>query len=163
MPSKKSTFILFSTLIVAFCIAGRSVSSVPAQPGDPMDDIRKIELQTKQALISGDTALFVKCFTPDACLLPPNIPTLCGPRGITQFFKGARQAGVRDALLTNMGLFGQTPEYVTQQGIVELLDAAQHTLNKGKTLIIWKKTDEGWRIFRQMLNFDAPMPAPASL
>ena len=127
-----------------------------------MDDIRKIELQTKEAFMTGDTTLFAKTFTSDACLLPPNMPALCGPSGIIQFFKGARKSGVRDAVFHNIGLFGQTSEYVTQQGAVELLDADQHTLNKAKVLIIWKRTDEGWRIFRQMLNFDAPMPAPAS-
>lgn len=167
---RPSTFILFSALVVTFCAAGRSISSLPAWPDDRMavimdsvtDDIRKIELQTKEALITGDTTLFVKCFAPDACLLPPNAPALCGQRGLTQFFKNARQSGVRDALLNSMGLFGQTSEYVTQQGTVELLDAAQHTLIKGKTLIVWKKTDQGWRIFRQMLNFDAPMPPAPS-
>jgi hypothetical protein len=48
----------------------------------------------------------------------------------------------------------QTPEYVTQQGAIEIFDAADHSLGKGKVLIIWKKTGEGWRIFRHMLNFD---------
>jgi ketosteroid isomerase-like protein len=166
---RPSTFILFSTLVVAFCIAGRSISGVPAWPLVKMtattdsatDDIRKMEWQTKEAFITGDTALFVKTFTADACLMPPNAPTLCGQRGISQFFKGARQAGVRDAVFTGIGLFGQTSEFVTQQGAFELLDGDRHTLNKGKVLIVWKKTDQGWRIFRQMLNFDAPMPAAA--
>jgi len=168
MTSKKhqlrlSTFILFSTLIVAFCIAGRSIDSLSARPDDPMDDIRKIELQTKESFITGDSSLFVKCFTPDACIMPPNMPTLCGQQGLLQFYKGTRKAGVRDATFTSLGLFGQTPEYVTQQGAVQLFDAAQHPLTSSKVLIVWKKTDEGWRIFRQMLNFDAAMPpAPAS-
>jgi len=127
------------------------------------DDILKIELQYKEALFSGDSALFLKCYTPDACILPPNTPALCGQRGLFQFYKGTRKAGVRDATFTSLGLFGQTQEYVTQQGAVELFDAARHSLGKGKVLIVWKKTDEGWRIFRHMLNFDAAMPqAPAS-
>jgi len=166
-----SILILSSTLIVVFCFAGRSISSLPAWSDDRMaaiidsvdDDILKIELQYKEALISGDSALFLKCYTPDACILPPNAPALCGQRGLFQFYKGTRKAGVRDATFTSLGLFGQTPEYVTQQGAVELFDAAQHSMGKGKVLIVWKKTDEGWRIFRHMLNFDAAMPpAPAS-
>lgn len=167
---RPSTFILFSTLVVAFCMAGRKISSLPAWPNDSMaaiidsveDDIRKVELQTKESFISGDSSLFVKCFTSDACILPPNAPALCGQQGLLQFYKGSRKAGVRDATFTSLGLFGQTPEYVTQQGAVQLFDAAQHPLARTKVLIVWKKTDEGWRIFRQMLNFDAPMPAPAS-
>jgi ketosteroid isomerase-like protein len=166
-----STLILFSALIVAICFAGRAIGSSPASANkhlaasvdSVLDEIRKVELLTREALNSGDTALFIKTFTPDACLLPPNAPMLSGPRGISQFFKGARQAGVRDAEFHNLGLYGQTEDYVTQQGSFELFDGAQHELNKGKTLLIWKRTNEGWRIFRQMINFDAPMPAPGSM
>jgi len=174
MTSKKhnfrpSTLFMSSVLIVALCFAGRSISPLPTWPNDRMvavidsvsDDIRKVELQFKEALISGDTALFLKCYTSDACILPPNAPALCGQRSLTQFYKGARQGGVRDATFTSLGLFGQTWEYVTQQGAVELFDAAHHSLVRSKVLIVWKKTDEGWKIFRHMLNFDAPMP-PAS-
>jgi ketosteroid isomerase-like protein len=93
-------------------------------------------------------------------VLAPNAPTLCGQRGLAQFFKNTRQAGIRNASFTDLGLFGQTAEYVTQQGAFEVFDAAQHSLARGKVLIIFKKTDEGWRIFRQMLNFDAAMPPP---
>jgi ketosteroid isomerase-like protein len=166
-----STVILSTALIVVFCFAGRSIGSLPGRSDDRTDtgtdsvsdDIVKIELQYKEAFITGDSALFLKCYTHDACVLAPNIPTLCGQRGLSQFFKGARQAGIRDAVFNSLGLFGQTPEYVTQQGAIELFDAAQHSLGKGKVLIIWKKTGEGWRIFRHMLNFDTAMPpAPVS-
>lgn len=163
-----STVILASALIVLFCFAGRSIGSIPGRPGggtdigtdSVSDDIGKIEEQYKEALITGDSALFLKCYAPDACVLAPNTPTLCGQRGLSQFFKGTRQAGIRDAEFNSLGLFGQTREYVTQQGAIGLFDAAQHSLGKGKVLIIWKKTGEGWRIFRHMLNFDAAPPAP---
>jgi len=162
----RSTFILFSALIVVFCFAGRSIGSLPDRPDDRTDtgtdsvsaDIGKIEAQYKAALITGDSALFLECYTHDACVLAPNTPTLCGQRGISQFYKGTRAAGIRDAVFNSLGLFGQTPEYVTQQGAIEVFDAVQHSRGRGKVLIIWKKTDEGWRIFRHMLNFDTAMP-----
>ena len=158
--------LLFLSLIVGFCVAGRSIDPSPIGRGEPtitrtdsaIDDISSVERQYKAAFISGDSALFLKCYTPDACILAPNVPTLCGERGRLQFYKGARQAGVRDAVFTSLGLYGETSEYVTQQGAVELFDAAQHSLGKGKVLIVWKMTGEGWRIFRHMLNFDSPMP-----
>lgn len=159
-------FILCSTLIAAVCFATpprNSLRSSTIEKTDPGTDsvsneIWKIEMQYKKAFITGDSALFLKCYAPDACIMAPNAPLLCEQRGLLQFYKGARQAGVRDASFTSLGLFGQTPEYVTQQGAVEIFDADQHSLGRGKVLIIWKKTNEGWRIFRHMLNFDAAMP-----
>lgn len=167
----RSTPIFFLALIVAFCFAGRSIGPLsvssgnhPATGTDSLsDDIEKIQLQFKEAFITGDSALFLKCYALDACVLAPNAPAFCGQQGISQFYKGTRRAGIRDVVLTPLGLFGQTPEYVTQQGAVELLDVAGHSLGKGKVLMIWKKTGEGWRIFRHMINFDAAMPpAPAA-
>ena len=168
--SHPSTLILFSALIVAFCFAGRPINSIPGGPVGLMnsptdtvgDDIEKIQEQFKKAFIPGDSALFLKGYTQDACVLAPNAPALCGQRGISMFFKNTRQAGIRNAMFTDLGLFGQTAEYVTQQGAFEVFDAEQHSLAKGKVLIIFKKTDEGWRIFRQSLNFDAPPPGPAA-
>lgn len=166
-----STFILLSAFVVAFGFTGRSHDTISARPGSQAatptdsvgDEIIKIELQYKEAFITGDSALFLKCYAPDACVLAPNAPTICGGRGLSRFFMGTRQAGIRDAVFASIGLFGQTPEYVTQQGAIELFDAAEHSLVKGKVLIVWKKTAEGWRIFRHMLNFDSAFPqAPAS-
>lgn len=172
-----STLILFSALIVAFTFAGRSIPASPGKPGNRItgrplthtnnatdrvtEDIEKMERQYKDALIRGDSALFLNCYTPDACILAPNTPQLCGQQGIARFFKGAYyQAGIRDATFTHIGLYGQTQEYVTQQGAFEVFNEAQHSLGKGKVLILWKKTADGWKMFRHSLNFDAPMPAP---
>ncbi len=167
---KRTTFypsrlVLSSTLILVLCFAGRPIGTVRCSVADrghsgidtTIEEIREIELQMKESFISGDSALFLKCYTSDACVLAPNGPALCGQPGIYQFFKGVRRAGIRDATINSLGLFGQTSEYVTQQGTFENFDAGQHSLVKGKVLIIWKKTDQGWRIFRQMLNFDTPM------
>jgi len=170
--SSRPPFLLFSAFILIFCVAGRPVGTtidcpIGVTPGrqttdSTIDDITKIERQYKEAFITGDSTLFLRCYTSDACILAPNAPSLCGERGRLQFYKGARQAGIRDAVFTSLGLYGETPEYVTQQGAVELFDAAQHSLGKGKVLIVWKMTPEGWRIFRHMLNFDSPMPPPPS-
>jgi ketosteroid isomerase-like protein len=160
-----SKFIVFSTLIVIFCFAARSIGSSSCRPDNRTegtdsvsDDIDKVQEQMKEAFITGDSALFLKCYAPDACVLAPNTPIFCGQRGIGQFFKNVHQAGIRDAEFHPVALFGQTAEYVTQQGAFEVFDADHHSLNKGKVLIIFKRTNEGWRIFRQSLNFDKPIP-----
>jgi ketosteroid isomerase-like protein len=165
-----STLVLFSALIMVFFFAGRPIGSSPGRPGDRTDtgtdsvsdDIDKVQEQLKEAFITGDSALFLKCYTHDACVLAPNTPIMCGQMGVSRFFRNSRQAGIRDATFHPVGLFGQTAEYVTQQGAFEVFNAAQHSLAKGKVLIIFKKTDEGWKIFRQSINFDAPPPAAAT-
>ncbi|HLZ16641.1 MAG TPA: hypothetical protein VKQ08_06355, partial [Cyclobacteriaceae bacterium] len=91
-----STLILFSALIVVFCFAGRSIgastgrsigssggtsggastgrsgSHTDTRSDSVGDDIAKIQEQFKQAFITGDSAIFLKGYTPDACVLAPN-------------------------------------------------------------------------------------------
>jgi ketosteroid isomerase-like protein len=166
---KRISLVLFTSLILVVGVAGRPAGRSSTGLGaagivrtdSTGEDISRIEQQYKAAFISGDSALFLQCYTPDACILAPNAPLLCGERGRLQFYKGARQAGVRDAVFTSLGLYGETAEYVTQQGAVELFDADRHPVGKAKVLIVWKKTGEGWRIFRHMINFDAPPASPS--
>jgi ketosteroid isomerase-like protein len=163
-----STLILSSAVIVLFTFAGRSIGPIPGGAGDRTnnsgdtlsDELQRVAMQVKEAFIRGDSSLYLKTFTPDACILAPNMPSLCGQRGLVQFYKNTRKAGIGDTEFHSLGLYGQTAEYVTEQGTFEVSDAAGHSINKGKLLNIWKKTDQGWKIFRQMLNFDAPMPTP---
>ena len=105
----RSSFLLISAL--TFFTAGRSIGATPGHytgTDSVIDEITRIERQYKQAFITGDSALFLKCYTPDACILAPNVPSLCGERGRLQFYKGARQAGLRDASFISLGLFGET-------------------------------------------------------
>ena len=164
-----STLILLPALIVVFSFTGRSTASLPGGPNGRankgtdtlVDELQMVAMQVKEAFINGDSALFLKTFTPDGCMLAPNQPAFCGQRGLIQFYKNTRKAGIKNTVFTSVGLYGQTDEYVTEQGVFEVFDAAQHSLAKGKVVNIWKKTDQGWRIFRQMLNFDAPLPQQA--
>lgn len=166
--------ILLPVLIVVFSFSTRSI---PSSPGNPecftanitdslanitdslAEELQRVAMQVKEAFIKGDSALYLKTYTPDACLLAPNLPSLCGQHGLVQFYKNTRKAGIRDAVFTSLGLYGLTGEYVTEQGSFEVFDGDGHSLNKGKLINIWKKTEQGWKIFRQMMNFDAPVPA----
>jgi ketosteroid isomerase-like protein len=163
-----STLILLPALILLYSFTGHSTGS-PADRsaertgngGDTLSEVlQRVAMQVKEAFIRGDSALFLKTFTADGCILAPNAPSLCGQQGLVRFYQNTRKAGIGDTQFTSLGLYGQTADYVTEQGVFEVFDPAGHSINKGKMLNIWKKTAQGWRIFRQMLNFDAPMPAP---
>ncbi|HEV2479894.1 MAG TPA: nuclear transport factor 2 family protein [Puia sp.] len=153
-------------LIAVVSFAGRSINPLPVRPANRADNgtdtlgdvLQKVAMRIKEAFISGDSSLYINTFTPDGCLLAPNAPTLCGRQGLSRFFANTRKLGIKDAVFTSVGLYGKTAEYVTEQGTFEVFDANDHSLATGKLINIWKKTDQGWRLFRQMLNFNAPIP-----
>jgi ketosteroid isomerase-like protein len=109
-----------------------------------------------QAFVKGDSSLFLNSYTTDACLLPANSPAICGTQGQLFFFKFAYRSGVRNIIFTTLDVYGLTDQYVTEQGNYEMFGANNSTLGKGKYLVLWKKTTEGWKMFRDIFNSNAP-------
>jgi ketosteroid isomerase-like protein len=121
--------------------------------------------------IQDEQSLFLKAFnkkdavgvaavyTDDAVLMPPNLEAVAGHTGI-QFFMA------KEFTLSISGMLMNTPEVVAlddygfTRGSYTLLDDKGATLDHGKFLEIWKHTDQGWRIFRDIYNSDLPPPQP---
>src|SRR5579859_3848131 len=146
-------------LLILTC--GRIYASVsdPGKGGTgPIkSDIEQVNKMYAWAFMKGDSSLLLSCYTPDACLMPANSPSLCGRDGLLLFYRAAYyRMGMRNITFTSGGLYGQTDDFVTEQGTYEMFDADNKSVGKGKFLVLWKKTAEGWKMFRDMFNSDAP-------
>ncbi len=49
-------------------------------------------------------------------------------------------------------LFGLTDLYTTEQGTYEVFDVNNSVLDKGKFLVVWTKTPDGWKMYRDMFS-----------
>ncbi len=125
------------------------------------NNISEVNKRYGEAFSKGDSSLFINCYTPDACVMAANIPALCEKGGLLRFFKFAYKSGIRNIVFTTAGLYGQTADYVTEQGNYEMFNSENQSLGKGKYLVLWKKTAEGWRMYRDMFNSDAPPAKPS--
>jgi ketosteroid isomerase-like protein len=95
----------------------------------------------------------VDLFTEDACILAPNMPALCGREGIGKFFKDAfATGGVRSGKITTLNVYGDGRNYVTEEGLYQVFDASGKLVDDGKYLILWKKTKNGWKDYRDMFS-----------
>lgn len=108
-----------------------------------------------QAFTSGDSSLLVHRFTTDCWIMPPNTQTLCGIDAPIEFFKTAyNQLGVRNGKFISIDVFGDAVTYVTEVGFYQLSDANTNPLDNGKFLVLWKKTSDGWKMFRDSFSSD---------
>jgi ketosteroid isomerase-like protein len=155
----------------AFGTGPSSAQATPSLSSAPLEDsatisaaITAMDRQFAESFVKGDSSLFLNCYTDDACLLLSNAPALCGKKAALAFYKLAyRRMGIRNAIITSRTIYGDSENYVTEQGAYEMVDANNKTLDKGKFLVLWKKTGNGWKMFRDMFSSDAPPPAmPAS-
>jgi len=151
--------IICATMMTAIfgIVSAHGVKTSPVAPPDK-DSVRaalsKINKLYGQAYAQGDSSLFLHCYTPDGAVMAANAPILGGKNGLLVFFKAAYKMGIRDVQFTTIDLYGLTNEYVTEQGVYEMLDANNQSMGKGKYLVLWKKTEEGWKMYRDMFNGD---------
>ena len=110
---------------------------------------------------NGDAAGLAALYTADAVILPPNMEKVSGRTAIKEFWAGGiSQLGLKFSELRTEELFG-SGDLFTEIGsyTLKIQPAGQKPIeDKGKYVIIWKKTAEGWRLHRDMWNSNMPPP-----
>jgi len=105
-----------------------------------------------------DTAI-VNLYTGDGCLLAPNAPAICGKSALTRDFKDTYAAGqIKGVRFSSIDVYGDGTSYVTEEGTWQVLDKNDRVIDAGKYLKLWKKTKQGWKIFRDVFNSDRKTP-----
>ena len=129
-----------------------------------MEEIRKeIEKQNakyREYLQKGDAAGLESLYTEDACVMPPNSEMITGKEGIKMFAQRFISSGVKDIKLTTIELVGEGDTF-TERGEAWLLfqpEGQEAMEDKGKYIILWKKTPEGWKLRWDIFNTNLPAP-----
>lgn len=108
-----------------------------------------------QAFAKGDSSIFINCYTTDCWIMQPNTPTLCGVEAPLDFFRTAyEKLGIRNGKFITIDIFGNGGEFVTEEGFWQSFDANNKPLDNGKFLVLWKKTPDGWKRFRDSFSSD---------
>jgi ketosteroid isomerase-like protein len=107
-----------------------------------------------QAFAKGDSSLFIDRYAKDCWIMLPNVPALCGADAPLEFFKMAYKLGLRNGKLITIDVFGDGVEFVTEEGFWQSFDANNKLFDNGKFLVLWKKTPDGWKMFRDSISSD---------
>jgi uncharacterized protein (TIGR02246 family) len=106
------------------------------------------------AVRAGDQERFVRLYTNDAVLLLPGRDALVGHAGAQAFFESLKARAVREVRLTTLEVegFGDT---AWERGRSEVIGPDGTPIGKGKYMVIWKRTSEGWKLHRDIMNASA--------
>jgi ketosteroid isomerase-like protein len=106
-----------------------------------------------QAFVNGDSSVFIDRYAKDCWIMPAGAPALCGVDAPLEFFKQAYNTfGVRNGKFITIDVFGDGVEFVTEVGFWQLFGANNKPLDDGKFLVLWKKTTDGWKMFRDSFS-----------
>jgi uncharacterized protein (TIGR02246 family) len=148
--------VIMILMMFANKIMANPTLAVKQDTGEVKKALHIVNESYNQAFAKGDSSLLINSYAPDGCIMPANSPALCGRPGFLAFYKFAYKAGIRGIVFTTVDLYGLTGQYVTEQGTYDMHDADNKSLGKGKYLEVWKKTSDGWRMYRDMFTSDAP-------
>jgi ketosteroid isomerase-like protein len=102
-----------------------------------------------------DSSIFINSYAEDACIMGPNAPAVCGREGAAKFFRAAYDRyGLRGGKFITTAVYGDGERYVTEEGVWQSVNANGVLFDKGKFLVLWKKTSGGWKMFRDSFSAD---------
>jgi len=121
-------------------------------------EVEKKELQksfkgVKESLASGDAEAVANYYTEDGVFMPHNSKIYTGRADIEKAFEGFIAGGFTELNVESTWAEG-CGDY--------LLDTEKWTLSNGKdtligkSLVIWKKEDGIWKMYKDMINTDTP-------
>lgn len=150
------TGIIWQVAILAGCLQFACAAPESGQPLDVTEEIQAANENFMAAFASSDAEALAALYTQDGRLLPPNSDVVAGTAAIQGFWQTVMDAGVAEAQLTTEEAegFGDTAFEV---GRYSLYDSAGNTLDGGKYVVIWKKTEEAWRLHRDIWNSSMPI------
>jgi len=104
-----------------------------------------------------DTIGLANLYTKDAKLLGANTESAVGRSNIQSAFSGFINAGAAKIDLKTNGLWGDKNMLVSEDAW-KLFTQDGTEIDHGKAMVIWKKEDGEWKLFRDIFNSDLPVP-----
>jgi ketosteroid isomerase-like protein len=106
-----------------------------------------------ESFARNDSSIFINSYAKDACIMAPGVKKICGPEAAAAFFKTAyKEYRLRNGKFITTAVYGDASEYVTEEGLWQSFNEKGELFDDGKFLVLWKKTDKGWKMFRDSFS-----------
>lgn len=154
MKKSKTIPFLVALSLLSFLINAQSSKSADSSL---LEDAKKAIAESNaiyfESFVKNDPSIFIDRYAKDACIMAPNQAAACGPQAAADFFKTAyHEYGLRNGKFITLQVYGDGKEYVTEEGLWQSFDANGKLFDDGKFLVLWKKTPEGWKMFRDSFS-----------
>lgn len=155
-----------ATVVVASAIALSACAPAAPPPADTTADMASIRAGSKawaDAYNAGDVDRIVALYAEDAVMMPPNVPAASGHAAMRAYLTTDVAAAKAGGVTMNLGEsgIGVSGDLGWHSGTFAATTAAGTTVDSGKWVETWRKTNGEWRMIRDIWNSDAA-PAPAA-
>ena len=106
----------------------------------------------QKAFENSDSVGLANLYTSDGKMMMPGAPSIVGRPAITSTIAMFMKMNIKRQAKT-IDVWGND-ELIAEEGTANLFDQKGSVLDQAKYLVIWKKEDGQWKIFRDMWNTD---------
>jgi ketosteroid isomerase-like protein len=122
------------------------------------DSVKDGNKSFTEAVSRHDSIAIAALYHSNARVLPPNGEMVKGRDAIQDFWKGMMSPSVTGLKLHSVDT-EKRDDLGVETGTYEVMGEHDATLDRGKYIVVWKKDDGKWKIYRDIWNSDLP---PAS-
>lgn len=90
-------------------------------------------------------------YAPDAKLLPPNAPAVTGRAAIAAYWESLIDSGVAELVITTEEVVA-SKDVATEISSVKVKGKDTTLLDEGKAIVVWRKIDGRWMLWRDIFN-----------
>ena len=117
----------------------------------------EIEAANKEFMVffaAADSIGIAKLYTPDAKFMNNGAPAVTGRKNIQSALSGLMKSGISSVNLKTIDVWG-LEDLITEEGEISLF-VDEAVVYQGKYIVLWKKVDGKWKLFRDILNSNLP-------
>jgi len=102
----------------------------------------------------GDSVALAAHYASDGMIMPQNSEAV-KKDGLVSLWGSFIRSGIKELKLSVQDVAGND-DMLTETGTYELVGDKNKSLDKGKYVVVWKKENGSWKIFRDIFNTNLP-------
>lgn len=118
---------------------------------DTAHEIARINQIFMECVRTRDENRFAGLYTADAIVMTNNAPLLIGRTGAAQFFAALQKKGIAEIRLTTLEVESMG-DSAWERGASAVHDHTGAVIGRGNYVVIWKRTLQGWQLYRDIMN-----------
>ena len=99
---------------------------------------------------ASDSVNLANLYAQDAKFMMNGAPAIAGRKNIQSVISGIMSSGISSVDLRTIDVWG-TENFITEEGELTLM-AGDTEVDQGKYIVLWKKEDGKWNLFRDIFN-----------
>jgi uncharacterized protein (TIGR02246 family) len=151
---------LFLTLALLAPLGASCQSAPKEDPGALRSAIDAGNRQFMEAFARRDGAAIGLLYAEEAQVLPPGTPPVEGRAPIEAMWKSVLALPLAEVRLETVEVRG-LGDTAWEVGRYAMIGTDGQTAETGKYIVIWKRNETGWKLYRDMWSSNTPAAAPA--